>query len=115
MHVVDFVDPFRGWLVRRMCAPRHVIKEEWLIGSRSIEGLEVIDGIIGHCRRQIPARLPHPWKDLCGVAEEVWRPLVSLAAHEAIEIFKAHPHRPLVKGPRETVLKAWRVVLLTEP
>src|SRR6478736_658935 len=38
-----------------------------------------------------------------------------LVGHEAVEILEAHPRRPLVERPGDTVLIGGRVVVLAEP
>ena len=49
------------------------------------------------------------------IAEQIRRPLIGLAAHEAVEVFEAHPRRPLIEGARHAVLERRRVVVLAEP
>ena len=50
-----------------------------------------------------------------GVAVQEWRPLIGLAAHEAVEIVEAHPSGPLVERSGGAVLVVGRVVVLAEP
>ena len=59
--------------------------------------------------------LADPRKDLGVIAEQVGRPLVGLAAHEAVEVLEAHADRPLVERPGHAVLIGRRVVILAEP
>ena len=49
------------------------------------------------------------------VLRNKWCPLIRLAAHEAVEILKAHPGRPLAKRSGGAVLIVRRVVVLAEP
>ena len=115
MHVVDLVDPFRRGLVRCVGAAGNVVEEERLIGCRRVQLFEVLDGVIRHASDHVVARLVAPRKDLRGVAEQKWRPLIRLPAHEAVEILKAHPSRPLAERSGGAVLIVWRVVVLAEP
>ena len=48
-------------------------------------------------------------------AEQIRRPLIGFAAHEAVEILKAHPDGPLIEGPCDAVLKARGIMVLAEP
>src|SRR5262249_7142675 len=64
---------------------------------------------------EVVAGLADPWINRSMVAEKVRRPLVGLAAHEAIEVLKAHPARPLVERPRRAVHERRRIMVLTEP
>ena len=41
--------------------------------------------------------------------------LVGLAAHKAVKVFEAHSARPLIERSRQTLIGAWRVVILAEP
>src|SRR5260370_7736219 len=49
------------------------------------------------------------------ITKQVRRPLVGLAAHEAIEVLEAHSRRPLVVRSSDAVLIGGRVVILAEP
>src|SRR4029077_6062334 len=64
---------------------------------------------------EIVAGLVAPRKNLAVVAEQVWRPLVSFAAHEPVEIIKAHAARPLVERTLHADLIARRVVIFSKP
>src|SRR5262245_7555829 len=103
MHCADLVDPFLGRLVWIMRRAWHVIDEERLVRRRSIELLHVTYRVVRHVSNQVVAGLADPWINRSMVAEEVRRPLVGLAAHEAVEVLKAHPARPLVERPRRAV------------
>ena len=73
------------------------------------------DRVVRHVRGQIVAGVSDPGENLGGVPEQIWRPLVGLAAHEAVEVVEAHADRPLVERSRHAVLIARRVVVLAEP
>ena len=101
--------------MRRVGAAGNVVEEERLIRCRRVQLFEVLDGVVRHASDHVVARLVAPRKDLRGVAEQKWRPLIRLAAHEAVEILKAHPSRPLAKRSGGAVLIIGRVVVLAEP
>src|SRR5206468_12072268 len=115
MHVADLLDPLRRRMVRRVCAARHVINEERLVGRDLLELFHVLDGIVSHRRGQIPTGLPLKRIDGRRVAEQVRLPLAGVAADEPVEILEAHPGRPLLKRPRLARLIERRVVILAEP
>jgi hypothetical protein len=46
---------------------------------------------------QVVAGFPDPQKNLGMIAEEVGRPLIGLAAQEAVEVLEARPERPTWK------------------
>src|SRR5262249_15078796 len=102
VHVADLLDPLRRGLVRRGAAAGYVIKEERLVRRGVVQTFDVADGLVRHVGREIVAGLSDPRKNLCLVAEEKRRPLVSLATHETVEVIKTHPARPLVVGARQT-------------
>src|SRR5262245_43493351 len=64
---------------------------------------------------EIVAGLHDPGKNLRRVAEEVRRPLVALAAHEAIEVVEPHADRPLVEGTGDIDPITGRIVVLAKP
>jgi len=49
------------------------------------------------------------------VLEQVRRPVIGFAAHEAVEIVEPHSRRPLIERARDAVLEVRRVVVLAEP
>ena len=112
---LELVDPLLRRLVRRVTSSGHVVDEERLVGRRGLERLHVLDGLIGHVRGEVVVGLVDPREDLVVISEQVGRPLVGLAAQEAVEIVEAHSRRPLVEGSRDAVLEARRVVVLAEP
>ena len=84
--------------MRRVRGAGHVVDEEWLLRIQGIDPVHVFDGVVGHRRDQVPARLALKGIDLGGVAEEIGLPLVGVAADEAIEILEAHSDGPLIEG-----------------
>src|SRR5215469_6786160 len=104
MYVVNFVDPLLGRLMRRMGAAGDVVDKERLIGRGGVEPSQMSDGVVCQVGRQIVVGLSDPWENLSGVLEQIRRPLVGLAAHEAIEVVETHADGPLVEGTDRAVL-----------
>ena len=75
----------------------------WSMALSAIIGGEVIGG------------LAHPGENLGCVLEQIWLPLIGVAAHEAVEILEAHPRRPLIERPGTAVLESGGVMVLAEP
>jgi hypothetical protein len=98
--------------MRRVGAARHVVDEEWLLWRDRLEFLDVPDGLVGHGRGQVPARIALEGVDRRRIAVQVRRPLVGVAADEAIEVLEAHTVRPLVEGSGLGRLLEGRVVIL---
>ena len=115
VHVADLLDPFRRRMMRRMDAAGHVIDEERLVGRDLVELLHVLDGVIGHGRGQVPARVVLVRIDRRRIAEQVRLPLAGVAADEPVEILETHPVRPLIERPGLARLVKGRVVVLAEP
>ena len=101
--------------MRRVGAAGNVVEQEGLIRCRRVQLFEVLDGVVRHASDHVVARLFPPRKDLRGVPEQEWRPLIRFPAHEAVEIVKAHPSRPLAKRSGGAVLIIGGVVVLSEP
>ena len=101
--------------MRRVGAARDVIDKERLVGRDLLELLHVLDGLVGHGRREIPAGIALEGIDRGRVAIEVRLPLAGVAADEAVEILEAHSDRPLVERPGLGRLIGGRVVVLAEP
>ena len=89
--------------MRRVRTTGHVIEEERLVRRGRIQLVHILDGLVRHIGDQVVAGLPDPRIDLGMIAEEIGLPLIGLAAHEPIEILKAHSAGPLVEGAGETV------------
>ena len=115
MHVADLLDPLRRRMMRRVRAARHVVDEERLVGRDLLQLLHVMDRLVGHGRRQVPARIALEGEDRRRVAEQVGLPLAGVAADEAVEVLEAHADRPLVERPGRGRLVERRVVILAEP
>src|SRR5207244_3190501 len=112
---LELVDPFLLGVMRRVTSARNVIDEERLIGRSRVELLHARDRLIGHVGDEVVIGLADPWIYLGVIAEQIRRPLVGFATHEAVEVLKPHPRRPLVERAGYTVLEGGRVVVLAEP
>ena len=75
----------------------------------------MIDRVVGFIGDQIIAGLADPGENLGGVLKEIGLPLARIAAHETVEIVKAHADRPLIEGSGGAVLEGRRIVVLAEP
>src|SRR5580700_7243255 len=115
MHVVDLLDPLRSRMMRSMGATGYVVEEELFLRIEVIHLLQILNGIVRHRRRQVPAWLPNVGIDSGGVAEQVGLPLAGVAANEAVEILETHPDGPLLERAKLTCLIGGRVVVLAEP
>src|SRR5664279_1370879 len=98
-----------------MGSTRRVVDEERLVGRRRIELLDMRDRLVCHVGDEIVIGLANPWRDLGVVAEQIWRPLIGLAALEAVEIIEAHSRRPLIIGTGHAELEVRRVMILAVP
>ena len=98
-----------------MRGARHVIDKERFVGRDLLELLDVLDGVIGHRRLQVPAGIALEGVDGRRVAEQVRLPLAGVAADEAVKIIEAHSVRPLIERPGLARLIRGRVVVLAEP
>src|SRR6202008_4348349 len=96
-------------------AAGNVIDEEGFRGSEILQLLHVLNRLVSHRRRQVPARIPLERIDGGRIAIEVRLPLAGIAAAEAVEVVEAHAARPLVKGSGLSRLIRRRVVVLAEP
>src|SRR5271166_2715640 len=112
---LELLDPFLRRLVRRMGASGHVIEEKRLVRRRRVQTAYILDRLVRQIRGEIIAGLADPRKYRGVIAIKVGRPLISLATHEAVEILKAHPRRPLVEWTGSTILVCRGVVVLTKP
>src|SRR6478672_5891159 len=77
---LELIDPFRRGLMRCVAAAGNVVEQERLIGCRRVQLFEVLNGVVRHASDHDVARLVTPRKDLRGVAEQKWCPLIRLAA-----------------------------------
>src|SRR5947208_6946754 len=75
----------------------------------------MLDRFIGQIGGEVIVLSSDIRKDLRVIAEEIRRPLISFAAHEAVEILKPHSRWPLIIRPGDAVLIGGRVVVLAKP
>ena len=109
------LDPFLRRLVRRVGAPGHVIQKERLVGRRGVQSAQVLDGLVRQVGRKVITGLAEPGKYRGVVPVKIRRPLISLAAHEAVKIVETHAARPLIERPRHAVQIGGGVMVLAEP
>ena len=113
---LEFLDPFLGRLVRSVRSARRVVDEPGTVRRDRGVRPDVIDGVVGHRRSEIPVLLPDIRVDRRRVAEEISRlPLARVAADEAVEIIEAHADGPVVERPGGIGLPGRNVVVLAEP
>ena len=90
VHIANFFDPLRRRVMRRADGARHVVDEERLLGIDRGDAPQILDGIVGLCRDQVPTRIIDVGIDRCCVAERIRLPLIGVAAHEPVEVIEAH-------------------------
>src|SRR5260370_15043203 len=112
---LELLDPFLRRLVRRMGASGYVIEEKRLVRRRRVQTAHILDRLVRQICGEIIAGLADPRKYRGVSAIKVGCPLIRLSTHEAVEILKAHPRRPLVEWTGSTVLVCWGVVVLAKP
>jgi hypothetical protein len=115
MHVADLLDPLGRRMMRRVSGARHVIDEPRLAGRDLLQLFHILDGLVGHCRFEIPTGIVEKGIDRRRIAEQVRLPLARITADEAVEIIEAHSVRPLIERPGLARLIKRRVVVLAEP
>jgi hypothetical protein len=66
--------------MRSVCGPGRIFDEDRLVRLDLVHPVDVVDGVIGHRGDEVLTRLFFERIDLCRVAEQVWLPLVGVAA-----------------------------------
>src|SRR5215471_14096439 len=112
---MDFLDPLRRRVVRRVCTPGDVVEEEGHRGLDVVELLHPMDGVVGHRGGQVPGWMANVGIDRLGVVEQMRLPLAGVAAAETVEVLEAQASRPLIEWSRLARHPFWRVVVLAEP
>src|ERR1700756_2323677 len=115
MHIANLLGPLRRGMMRRMGRSRYVIDEPRLARSDLLELLDVLDGLVGHRRLQVPARITLEGVDGLFVAKQVRLPLAGIATDKPVEIIEPHAVWPLLERSGLARLIRGRVVVLTEP
>jgi len=85
---LELLDPLRRRLMWRVTAAWNVIEEERLIMCSRVQVAQMLDGLVSHIGGEVITLLADPGKYLAGIAKQVGRILVGLAAHESIKIFE---------------------------
>ena len=75
----------------------------------------MMDGVVREIGGEVVAGLADPRLNRARVAIEIGRPLVGLAAEEAIKVLEPESDRPLFEGAGRAVLIGRNVVVLAEP
>src|SRR5580704_12297750 len=90
MHVVDLLDPLRRRMMRSMGATGHVVEKELFLRIEVIHLLQILNGIVRHRRRQVPAWLPNVRKGWRWFAEKVGLPTACGPGNQAVKIPETH-------------------------
>ncbi|MHC2402170.1 hypothetical protein ACVMGC_006714 [Bradyrhizobium barranii subsp. barranii] len=99
-----------------MGGTRRELDQEGLVRRERADAVDVVDRLVGHRGHQIPAGLADVRIDRRGIADEIaWLPLIGIAAHEAVKIFKAYAGRPLIERSGLARLVFRSIVVLAEP
>ena len=104
--------------MRRVSAARRVVDHERPVGLDLVQHLDVVDGLIGHRRNQIPTGMTKIGLNRRGVAKQVvWFPLAGVVADETIKIVEAlnWAARPVVERAGWACLPLRDVVILAVP
>ncbi len=112
---LELFHPLRLRLVRRVASSGNIVEEERLVGRRGVELLHIADRFVSRVGDEVVIGFADPRENLLVILEKIGRPLIGLAAHEAVEVVEAHPDRPLVERAGDGVLVGRRVVVLAEP
>src|SRR5262249_59906878 len=89
--------------------------EEGLVRVDGGDAFHVLARTVSYPLDQVPTGTVDIRVNRRGVAEQVWLPLVGIAADEAEEVVEAHADRPLVERPGLARLIGWCVVVLAKP
>ena len=88
-----------GHVVRRVGGAGGEVDEERLVGRHRLLVLHPGDGLVRHVGHEVVVRIVRQL-DLGDAVVEEGRPLVGLAADEAVELVEALAGRPAVEGAR---------------
>ena len=109
------VSPLFGDVVRCVGGARRVVDEEGLVGHQALLLADPLDRVIGHVLTEVVVGIVAVLRlDRHRVAIDRRRPLVGLAADEAVEMLEALPGGPLTEGPHRTRLPHRHLVAIPE-
>ena len=100
-------------MVRRVRGARREVDEERFVGRHGLLVLDPGHRLVGHVGHEVVVRVVRQF-DLGDAVVEVRRPLVGLAADEAVELVEALVRRPAVEGTGDAGLPGGGLVPLAE-
>src|SRR2546423_11442533 len=100
-------------MMRRVHGPRREVDEKRFVRCKSLLELHPGNGLVSHIGHEVVTRIVRRF-DASETVVETRRPLVSLAAHETIELVEARTRRPTVSRSGGTNFPRRRFVILTE-
>jgi len=100
-------------VVRRVGCPGRKVDEERFVRGQGLHGSHPLDGLIRHVGHEVVVRVLRQL-DLDHAIVDGRRPLVGLAAHEAVELVEAAAGRPAVGGSGRADLPHRRLMVLAE-
>ena len=106
-------DPLLRRVVRGVRRARREVHEEGLVRRQRLLELHPGDRLVRHVRHEVIVRVSRDLDRVHAVVE-VRRPLVGLAAEEAVELVEPGPCRPAVGRARRADLPGRRLVVLAE-
>ena len=112
---LEFLDPLLWRVMRRMRGARRVIGEERLVRRHGVLHAQPVDRLVRHVAIEIVVGIVMRRLDRPRVLDERRRPLIAVAADEAVEIFEAEADRPQVERTGLARLPVGHVVVLAEP
>ena len=95
---LPLVDPVLRRMVRRVGGAGGEVDERRLVRRQRLLVLDPGARLLGHVGHEVVVRVVRQF-DHGGAVVQVGRPLVGLAAEEAVELVEALPGRPAVEGP----------------
>ena len=112
---LELLDPLLWRVMRCVRRAGRVIGEERLVGRHGVLHAQPGDRLVSHVCVEVVVGIVVRRLDRPRVLDERRRPLIGVAADEAIEIFKAEADRPKIERTRLARLPVGHVVVLAEP
>ena len=106
-------DPFLRRVVRRVRRAGREVHVERLVRRQRMLRARPLDRLVRHVGREVVVRR-HVVLDARDAVEDRGRPLVGLAADEAVELVEAGAGRPAIEGTRNRDFPGRRLVVLAE-
>ena len=105
--------PLPRHVVRRVCRAGRKVHIERLVGRQGVLRAHPLDRLVRHVGREVIVGRPL-MLDARHAVEDCRRPLVGLAADEAVELVEARPGRPAIEGAGRRDFPGRRLVVLAE-